>query len=62
MKETMNRAILMALLIAPLFTAGIAVVGIPNANAGTIGDSNPPAYRGADNSIHFEWTGNFSHI
>jgi len=46
----------MALLIAPLFTAGIALGGIPNANAGTIGDSNPPAYRGADNSIHFEWS------
>jgi len=29
----MNRAILMALVIAPLFTAGIAVGGIQNANA-----------------------------
>jgi len=47
----------MALLIAPLFTAGIVLGGIQNANAGTIGDSNPPAYRGAENSIHFEWFG-----
>jgi len=45
----------MALLIAPLFTAGIVLGGIQNANAGGIGDLNPPAYRGADNSIHFEW-------
>jgi len=30
----MNRVILMALLIAPLFTAGIALGGIQNANAG----------------------------
>ena len=52
-----KKAILTTFLILPLFTSAIAIGSIPNAYAGTLGDSNPPDYRGDDDSVLAAWQG-----
>jgi len=52
-----KKAILTTFLILSLFTSAIAIGSIPNAYAGAlvVGDSNPPDYRGDDDSVFAAW-------